>query len=128
MSQTPDAAHEEALQDNLKKAFDKMPVIPYWKLENSHGDVGWRESEEKVDHPLHYAPGEFEHYKVAIALGWDKDAFIYNTTKYLWRVGRKTHAPVIEDLKKARWYLERRIEQEEKQERQLFSDISQEKE
>jgi len=74
---------------------------------------------EKVDHPSHYGGGEnpYEHVKVALALGWDRNAFIYNCTKYLWRsggnyVGLKNGAAPLEDLRKARWYLDRAIERE----------------
>ena len=69
-----------------------------------------------VDHPSHYggADDPFEHVKVAEAKGWDRDAMIYNCTKYLWRYGRKAGADVLEDLRKARWYLDRRIQQLEK--------------
>jgi len=66
---------------------------------------------QRVDHPLHYggATSQFEHVKVAEALGWVENAFIYSATKYLWRLGKKSDAPVLEDLKKARWYIDREI-------------------
>lgn len=74
---------------------------------------------EAVDHPVHYggANDPLEHVKVAEAKGWTKDAFIYNCTRYLWRFGLKDGNPILQDLKKARWYLDRKIrnlEQEEK--------------
>lgn len=76
---------------------------------------------ETVNHPSHYG-GDVptEHVKVALALGWDRNAFIYNCTKYLWRsggnyVGRKNGADPLEDLKKARWYLDRAIAQLEEE-------------
>lgn len=62
-----------------------------------------------VDHPSHYggADDPYEHIKVAEALGWGYH--IGNCTKYLWRAGKKDRAKVIEDLEKARWYLDRFI-------------------
>jgi len=66
---------------------------------------------ENVNHPPHYggADNPYEHVKVAEALGWHRDAMIYNCTKYLWRLGRKDGAAILEDLRKAMWYLDRRI-------------------
>lgn len=62
-----------------------------------------------VDHPSHYGGKDdpFEHIKVAEALGWGYH--IGNCTKYLWRVGKKDPKKIIEDLKKAAWYLDRYI-------------------
>lgn len=63
---------------------------------------------EAVDHPSHYGGDTlYEHVKVAEALGWVRNAFIYNCTKYIWRFGLKDNA--LQDLKKARWYLDREI-------------------
>lgn len=65
---------------------------------------------EAVDHPSHYggADDPYEHIKVAEALGWGYH--IGNCTKYLWRAGKKDSAPLLQDLKKARWYLDRFIQ------------------
>lgn len=71
-------------------------------------------AENKVDHPSHYGGDvTYEHVKVAEAWGLDKDAHLYNCTKYICRVGKKGGATVLEDLRKAAWYLARRIEKEE---------------
>ena len=72
-------------------------------------------TEELVDHPAHYggADNPLEHEKVAWALGWSEDAYIYNCTKYLWRAGKKADAPTLRDLKKARWYLDKKIQRME---------------
>ena len=37
-----------------------------------------------------------------------------NTIKYIWRAGEKPGVDVLEDLKKARWYLDREITRLEK--------------
>lgn len=69
---------------------------------------------EAVDHPDHYggADDPFEHIKVCEALGWGYH--IGNCTKYLWRAGKK-HPDMLEDLRKARWYLDREIQRHEAQ-------------
>lgn len=72
---------------------------------------------EAVDHPSHYGGDTiYEHVKVAEALGWVANAFIYNATKYLWRLGKKeeSNAKIIEDLKKAIWYLQREVQRRER--------------
>lgn len=66
-----------------------------------------------IDHPRHYGGAEdpFEHVKVCEAKGWGYH--IGNCTKYLWRAGIKT-PDLLQDLKKARWYLDRYIQLLEK--------------
>lgn len=66
---------------------------------------------EAVNHPLHYG-GEDDPYeviKVAEAWGLDKDAYLFNVTKYVARADKK--GKQLEDLKKARFYLDRKIKQ-----------------
>ena len=74
-----------------------------------------RELEEEdivVDHPPHYETGRFKCIEVMEeALGREevKDFCLCNAFKYLYRCSRKNG---LEDLKKARWYLNKRIEME----------------
>lgn len=65
---------------------------------------------ERVNHPAHYggADSPYEHVKVAVALGWDY--LVGNATKYIWRAGRKDPLTEVEDLEKAVWYLQYRIQ------------------
>jgi hypothetical protein len=65
---------------------------------------------EAVDHPAHYQANGLEAIDVieAFALGFN----LGNATKYVLRAGRKGDA--VEDLKKARWYLDREIANREK--------------
>lgn len=53
---------------------------------------------------------EVECFDVIEALGFDASFNLGNVLKYLWRAGRKT-PDALEDLKKARTYLDREIEQ-----------------
>jgi hypothetical protein len=39
----------------------------------------------------------------------DKDAYLFNVLKYIVRSGKKDGNPPLQDMKKALWYLERRI-------------------
>jgi len=67
---------------------------------------------EHVNHPDHYG-GEnnpYEVVKIAEATGLDRDAYLFNVLKYIVRSGKKNDNPPIQDLKKAVWYLNRRIQ------------------
>lgn len=71
---------------------------------------------EEVDHPSHYggADNPYEVVKVAEAWGFDKDAYLFTVLKYIARQGKKAGVPPLTDLKKAAWYLNRKIENMEK--------------
>lgn len=65
-----------------------------------------------VNHPQHYG-GEnnvYEVVKVCEAWELDKDAYLFNVVKYVARAGKKDPQKELEDLNKALWYLERRIQ------------------
>lgn len=69
-----------------------------------------REQREQVNHPKHYNahPSGIE----AIVICEHMNFCIGNAMKYLWRAGNKGDA--LEDLKKARWYLDREIQRLER--------------
>lgn len=59
-----------------------------------------------IDHPAHYGgDGIYEAIKVIEA--WELGFHLGNTVKYISRAGKKDDA--VQDLKKARWYLDRKI-------------------
>ena len=62
---------------------------------------------EKVDHPPHYNshPSGVEAITIVEHFGFS----VGNAVKYLWRAGLKPGASTLEDLKKARWYIDREI-------------------
>ena len=70
------------------------------------------ENKEMVNHPNHYGGKDnvYEVVKVCEAWGLDKDAYIFNVVKYVARAGKKDSDKELQDLEKAKWYLERRIE------------------
>lgn len=65
-------------------------------------------SSDGVTHPAHYIKGR-KYEPIDVAEDWelDKDAYLFNVFKYIARAGRKGDA--LEDLEKARFYLDRRI-------------------
>jgi hypothetical protein len=64
---------------------------------------------EKIDHPDHYGGDNnpYEAIKIIEALGLD--FHLGNVVKYISRAGKK-HENVLEDMKKAKWYLDRWLE------------------
>lgn len=63
----------------------------------------------KVDHPSHYRKDTgFEAIDVIEA--WQLNFNLGNTVKYISRNGLKDPDKYIEDLEKARWYIDREIE------------------
>lgn len=73
-------------------------------------------TEETVNHPSHYGGNStYEVIKVCEAWGFDKDAYLFNVTKYISRAGKKNKQAEIEDLKKAAFYLNRKIQNLENQ-------------
>lgn len=63
---------------------------------------------DMVNSPAHYTKGGIETIDFIEAKGLDGDYHIANAIKYLSRAPHKEN--YLEDLKKARWYLTRRIE------------------
>ncbi len=80
----------------------------YGKLHGTH-------EIEPVDHPQHYqTAGGLEVIDVIEA--FELNFHLGNTTKYVLRAGKKgdSKAKAINDLEKARWYLDREIENRRK--------------
>jgi len=68
-------------------------------------------NKELVSHPDHYGGEDnpYEVIKIAEATGLDGDAYLFNVLKYIVRSGKKDDNPPVQDLKKALFYLDRRI-------------------
>jgi hypothetical protein len=64
--------------------------------------------EDKVNHPKHYTnhPSGIE----CIEITQHHDFCIGNAIKYLWRAGIKGADTEVEDLEKAIWYINKKIE------------------
>ena len=65
-----------------------------------------------VNGPAHYggADNPYEVIKVCEAWGLDFDAYLFNVVKYVARAGKKDTDKELQDMKKALWYLNRKIE------------------
>ena len=63
---------------------------------------------ESINHPDHYG-GDNTYEAIKVIEAWNLDFSLGNTIKYIARAGKKDKAKEIEDLKKALWYLDRKI-------------------
>jgi hypothetical protein len=68
------------------------------------------QSYEYVNHPEHYG-GESNPYEVIKVIeALEMDFHLGNTFKYIARAGKKGTDKELQDLEKALWYLQRKIE------------------
>ena len=72
-----------------------------------HMEGEGKQMADNVNHPSHYNDGKIE----VIDYIEDKNLGFHlgNVVKYVSRAGKKDKTKAVEDLKKARWYLEREI-------------------
>jgi hypothetical protein len=61
-----------------------------------------------IDHPSHYGGKNNPYEAIKVIEAWELGFCLGNVVKYISRAGKK-HENVLEDLKKARWYLDRHI-------------------
>lgn len=64
-------------------------------------------TQEQVDHPRHYTQTSVECIDIIeeLGLGFHLGCCL----KYIWRAGLKDESEYLTDLRKARWYLDRKI-------------------
>ena len=63
---------------------------------------------DQVNHPAHYTQGK-KIEPIEVIEDWDLNFCLGNVVKYISRAGRKDPSKEIEDLEKARFYLDRHI-------------------
>lgn len=100
------------LNDKLKNISESMSDIV--RLVLSEGESDSTSTNDNVNHPSHYETGNFECIDVMIETQGKEavmDFCICNAFKYIYRHNNKNG---IEDIKKAKWYLDKYIELSEK--------------
>lgn len=63
-----------------------------------------------VNHPEHYGGENNPYEAIKVIEAWDLGFCLGNVVKYVSRAGKKDPNKTIEDLEKAKWYLQREIE------------------
>ena len=66
---------------------------------------------ESINHPAHYGGADNTYEAIKVIETWQLDFCLGNVVKYISRAGKKDPTKELEDLKKAAWYLDRRIQQ-----------------
>jgi hypothetical protein len=64
---------------------------------------------DPINQPAHYIEGR-KYEPIAVVEDWGLPYHLGNVVKYVSRAGRKPGADVLDDLKKARWFLSRYID------------------
>lgn len=109
---------DEMSDTMLNKCYNWYKELDLAACENAKGDCCNKESNvDMVNHPSHYTQGGIECIDALKAATVSKTGIeavcTANAIKYLWRYEEKNG---IEDVKKARWYIDRLIiELEEKE-------------
>lgn len=63
---------------------------------------------ETIDHPAHYGGADNPYEAIKVIEAWGLGFCLGNAVKYICRADHKGHR--VDDLKKARWYLDREIQ------------------
>lgn len=71
---------------------------------------------DPVNHPAHYGGGDNPYEVIKVITAWKLCFRLGNTVKYIARAGKKSSDTLLQDLKKAKFYLDHVIEGLEKKE------------
>ena len=70
---------------------------------------------DAINHPSHYSEGR-KYEPIEVICDWGLNFDLGNTVKYVSRAGRKANNSAVQDLKKAKFYLEHAIKKLEEDE------------
>lgn len=65
---------------------------------------------EQVNHPKHYGGADNPYEAIKVIEAWNLGFCLGNTVKYISRAGKKETDKTVQDLEKAKWYLDKEIE------------------
>lgn len=99
------SSQNEFYNNQLKKIDQMLDICNKQIRENDNN-----KNKEMINHPQHYNMGKYE--AIDVIEDWKLNFNLGNTVKYISRAGHKDN--IIQDLKKASWYLNREIERLEK--------------
>lgn len=86
------------------------PVLETRSTSSSGAEKGANLDSESVNHPAHYG-GDTTYEVIKVITAWGLGFDLGNVTKYVARAGKKDPTKELEDLRKARFYLDHRINQ-----------------
>lgn len=85
----------------LDDFFDDLPCVNYQER---------IAAKDKVNHPEHYGGKDNPYEAIKVIEAWNLGFNLGNVVKYVSRAGKKESSKELEDLEKAKWYLDRHIE------------------
>lgn len=65
---------------------------------------------EQINHPEHYGGEDNVYEAIKVIEAWDLGFCLGNVVKYISRAGKKDAGKLIQDLEKAKWYLDHEID------------------
>jgi len=68
-----------------------------------------KQVDNPIDHPEHYGGVDNTYEAIKVIEDWNLSFCLGNTIKYIARAGKKGTYTTVQDLEKARWYLDREI-------------------
>lgn len=104
-----ESAEQKRYMGSIKKE-EMADVIP--RLNNRYGIAGDASMIDPINSPGHYAYSGLE--PIEVIEKWGLNYTLGSCVKYLCRKGKKDPSKELEDLKKARWFLDREISNLEK--------------
>ncbi|UYM26629.1 hypothetical protein SEA_BAUER_80 [Arthrobacter phage Bauer] len=66
-------------------------------------------ADDAVNHPPHYGGEDDPYEAIKVIEAWGLGFHLGNTVKYIARAGKKSGQSLLQDLRKARWYIDRLI-------------------
>jgi len=70
--------------------------------------------QDAINNPAHYGGIENPYEAIKVIEAWQLDFHLGNVVKYIARAGKKDKDFFLQDLKKAKWYLNRAIDRLER--------------
>lgn len=65
----------------------------------------------KINHPSHYGGKDNPYETIKVIRAWKLDFSLGNAVKYISRAGKKDGESTVDDLKKALWYIQNKIDE-----------------
>jgi hypothetical protein len=110
MDEILEGASKKAAQE-IQEEEDKRCLELLKKTADNSGIPEPLAEKDMVNHPAHYGGADNPYETIKVIEAWGLGFNLGNTIKYVSRAGKKNvfSANLLEDLKKARWYLDREI-------------------
>lgn len=95
---------------NIKFNQGEGQVVLHFNIEESAHEKCFNDNNKsQVDHPGHYGGENNPYETIKVIAAWKLGFCLGNTIKYISRAGKKDPEKYIEDLEKAKFYLEYKI-------------------